>query len=148
MAALQVSGVILEIPLFPFIYVFAFLQSKFDDIFFFFASWFSYLWLRRLMAKSTVLKSFGNLHKPSLWWLSVLPLLLYWDCLYVFFPIRKSINWFRWPLGRRGKDEHYLEIVVQEMSKLQWKFQFSMGVLFPPKGLTCKCLLVTCCLWE
>lgn len=43
MAALQVSGVILEIPLFPFIYVFAFLQSKFDDIFFFFASWFSYL---------------------------------------------------------------------------------------------------------
>lgn len=124
--------------------VFVFLQSKFDDIFFFFASQLSYLRLRRLMAKSAVLESFDNLWKHSLWSLSALALLL--DEYSLSSPFLKNTSWFRWPLVGRDKGEHYLEIFVQEIPKLQWNFQLLMNRFFPPKVLQhSRHLLVTCC---
>lgn len=67
MAALWISEVTLEIPLLPYLSIFVFLQSNFDNIFFIFCLLAFLFMIKKAMEKLIVLESFDNLCKHSLY---------------------------------------------------------------------------------
>lgn len=80
--------------------------------------------IKKADGKIRGLEPFDSLCKHSLWPFVAFP--LHW-WVPTFFPIWKSTSWFRWPLRKRDKNDHYLEIVVQKISNLQWNFKYWIG---------------------